>query len=93
MSPSQVQEQAAGLSAMGVVVLRQFQLVPAVAVRMDPSRFEELLTNPNIDYVEPDVLHEPTGVPAIPDLTALVVQETPWGINRVDAPAAWAITK
>ena len=84
---------AESLSPMGVVVLRQFRLIPAVAVRMDPDRIEELLASFNIDYVEPDVLHVPTGVPEIPDLDAIVVQENPWGIDRVNAPAAWAITK
>ena len=93
LSPTQVRDQAAGLFEMGVVVLRQFQLVPAVAVRMDPDRIGELLARFDIDYVEPDVLHEPTGIPEIPDRDAVVIQETPWGINRVNAPAAWSITK
>ncbi len=61
LSADQVRGQAARLAAMGVVVLRQFQRIPAVAVRMDASRLEELLRNPNIDYVEPDRLNAPTG--------------------------------
>ena len=93
MNQNTVRRLAESLSPMGVVVLRQFQRIPAVAVRMDPSRFAELLANPNIDYVEPDVLHEPTGFADMPDLMALRVQETPWGIVRVNAPNAWAVTR
>ena len=61
LSPDQVRDQAARLAPMGVVILRQFQLIPAVSVRMDPSRLEELLANPNIEYVEPDRLNVPNG--------------------------------
>ncbi len=63
LSPDQVRDQAASLAPLGVVVLRQFQGIPAVSVRMDLSRLEELLANPNIEYVEPDVLHVPNGFP------------------------------
>ena len=61
LSPDQVRDHAAGLGPMGVVVLRQFQRIPAVSVRMDPSRLEELLANPNIEYVEADQLNVPSG--------------------------------
>ena len=61
LSPDQVRDLAATLAPMGVVVLRQFQLIPAVSVRMDPSRLEELLANPNIVYVEADQLNAPSG--------------------------------
>ncbi len=63
LSPDQVRDHAASLAAMGVVVLRQFQRIPAVSVRMDPSRLPELLANPNIEYVEPDRLNVPGGSP------------------------------
>jgi len=61
LSPDQVRDHAASLAIMGVVVLRQFQRIPAVSVRMDPSRLEELLANPNIEYVEPDRVNVPGG--------------------------------
>ena len=61
LSPDQVRDHAASLAIMGVVVLRQFQRIPAVSVRMDPSRLEELLANPNIEYVEADRLNVPGG--------------------------------
>ena len=59
LSPDQVRDHAASLAAMGVVVLRQFQRIPAVSVRMDPSSLQELLANPNVEYVEPDRLNVP----------------------------------
>ncbi len=61
LSPDQVRDLAASLAPMGVVVLRQFQRIPAVSVRMDPSGLQELLANPNIEYVEPDRLNVPSG--------------------------------
>lgn len=61
LSPDQVRDLAASLAPMGVVVLRQFQRIPAVSVRMDPSLLEELLANPNVEYVEPDRLNVPSG--------------------------------
>ncbi|MGD2215564.1 MAG: S8 family serine peptidase [Gemmatimonadales bacterium] len=81
LAPDAVTQLAADLAPLGVRVTNQFWIIPAVAVVLDPDRLEELLANPNIDYVEPDYLHEPTA------------QTTPWGINRVNAPAAWAFTK
>jgi hypothetical protein len=61
LSPDQVRDHAASLAPMGVVVLRQFQEIPAVSVRMDPSRLEELLAHPSIEYVEADRLVAPGG--------------------------------
>ena len=61
LSPDQVRDHAASLAITGVVVLRQFQRIPAVSVRIDPSRLEELLANPNIEYVEPDRVNVPGG--------------------------------
>lgn len=61
LDSSAVRELAEGLKSRDVVVLQQFQSIPAVAVRMDPDRLEELLANPNIDYVEPDLRRGPTG--------------------------------
>jgi subtilisin len=70
---------------------RQFGIIPAVAVRMDPDRLEELLADPNIDFVEPDYLNELIG--RVPDVAAQSTQETPWGIQLINAPAAWGITR
>ena len=62
LSPDQVRDLAASLAPIGVIVLRQFQRIPAVSVRMDPSLLEQLLANPNIEYVEPDQLNVPSGL-------------------------------
>jgi subtilisin len=91
LAASAVSGLAAGLEPLGVVVDRQFSIIPAVAVRMDPGRLEELLANPNIDYVEPDYLKELIGRGS--DGAAQYTQETPWGIQRIDAMRAWAYTR
>lgn len=71
---------------------RTFDLIPAVAAEIDPSRLEALLASPRVDYVEPEILHETTGGvrEAPPRLPA---QSTPWGVARVNAPAIWSTTK
>lgn len=81
LAPAAVAQLATDLAPLGVRVTTQFRIIPAVAAVIDPDRLEELLANPNIDYVEPDYLNEPTA------------QTTPWGITRVNAPTAWAFTK
>jgi subtilisin len=82
---------AASLVPLGVRVDRQYLIIPAVAVRMDPDRLEELLADPNVDYVEPDYLKELVG--RVPDVATQSTQETPWGIERIGAPTIWGITR
>lgn len=91
LGASAVSDLAANLVPLGVSVDRQFGIIPAVAVRMDPNRLEELLADPNIDYVEPDYLNELIG--HVPDGAVQSTQETPWGIQRIGAPQAWGITR
>lgn len=81
LAPAEVAQLASDVAPRGVRVTIQFGIIPAVAATIDPDRLDELLADPNIDYVEPDYLEEPTA------------QTTPWGINRVNAPAAWTYTK
>jgi subtilisin family serine protease len=91
LSAGAVSRLADSLRPLGVSVHRQFNIIPAVAVRLDPDRLEALLANPEIDYVEPDFeneLYAPSDVTA-----AAVVQDIPWGITRVDAAGAWPFTK
>jgi len=86
-----VRDLATGLRPLGVALERQFGIIPAVAVRMDPDRLEELLADPNVDYVEPDYLKELVG--HVPAVAVQSTQETPWGIERIGAPAVWGITR
>ncbi|MGD2215568.1 MAG: S8 family serine peptidase [Gemmatimonadales bacterium] len=81
LASAEVAQLASDLGPLGVRVTIQYRIIPAVAATIDPDRLEELLADPYIDYVEPDYLEEPTA------------QSTPWGINRVNAPAAWTYTK
>jgi subtilisin len=91
LAASAVRDLAASLGPLGVAVERHFGIIPAVVVRMDPDRLEELLADPNIDYVEPDYLNELVGHPR--DVTTQSTQETPWGISRINAPGAWPTTR
>ncbi len=91
LAAAEVSNLAARLVPFGVRVDRQFGIIPAVAVRMNPGRLEELLANPNIDYVEPDHPNELIG--RARDGAVQSTQETPWGITRVNAPGAWSITR
>lgn len=76
-------------------VRRRFDLIPAVAAVIDPSTVEALLEDPRVDYVEPDYQVESQGeAPA--DAGAMdgaAAQSVPWGITRVQASAAWGITR
>ncbi|UCC83098.1 MAG: S8 family serine peptidase [Gemmatimonadota bacterium] len=91
LAVSAVSSLAASLAPFGVRVDRQFGVIPAVAVSMDPDRLEELLANPNLDYVEPDYLNELIG--HVPDGAVQSTQVTPWGIERTNAPTVWGITR
>lgn len=90
LAPDQVESLVESLAPMGVTLQRRLQLIPAVVVQLDVERLDELLANPSIDYVEPDHLVEPMSRPG---LRPPGDQRIPWGIQRVNAPAVWSVTK
>lgn len=65
------------LQASGGRVHLVFDELNAIAVTVPPVALEALRRNPNVEYVEPDVVRQPFG------------QVTPYGINLVQAPQVW----
>lgn len=69
------------LVAQGVEVIRAFQSIPALSVRIRPGTVRALRTLPFVDYISPSVSMEPAQVPP--------PQDTGWGVKRVLAPQVW----
>ena len=94
LSRASARATAADLRGRGLNVTREFDLIPAVAARIDPGDLPGLLSNPRIDYVEPDHLYEPTDM-SVPTSGPIprVGQSIPWGIARIGAPDAWSTSR
>ncbi len=82
----------ANLVAQYGQVHRVFHLIPAVVATLPQPAIDALSKNPNVKYIEPDQyvqLVEPSvviqGKPSR--------QKVPWGVDRIDADLAWAVTK
>lgn len=69
----------AQMAQLGLHSLYEFVMIPAIVANMTPtaSLVESVRSNPNVDYLEPDV----TG--------GVSSQVTPWNLSRVQAPQAW----
>ena len=67
------------MAQLGLHSLYEFVMIPAIVANMTPtaSLVESVRSNPNVDYLEPDV----TG--------GVSSQVTPWNLSRVQAPQAW----
>jgi serine protease len=78
---------------------RDFNIIPAVAARLDVNQVEELSKNPNIAYIEPDYkifalseINEP--LQPLSNIEPLASTQTiPYGINMVNAPLVWPSAK
>jgi len=98
MDQPEVRIMAESLRPMGVMIIKQFEIIPAAVVTIDPSRLGDLLAHPNIEYVQPDRLYEliqpvdPEVVDSISSVTD-TVQTVPWGIRRTRSDSAWTVTK
>jgi subtilisin len=66
------------LRDLGLNVDFEFQLAPAVLLRVPPKLVPLIRANPRIDYIEPLLPGE------------RVAQDTTWNIRRVKAPPAWS---
>jgi serine protease len=75
---TQAQVQQA-LQRAGARVHYRFDTLDAFAVSVPPQALDGLRRNPNVEYVEPDVLRHPMG------------QVRPYGIGMVQAPQVWAM--
>jgi serine protease len=68
----------AALQGIGAQVHHRFDDMDAVAISVPPQALNGLRRNPNVEYVEADEPRYP------------MAQTTPYGIDMVQAPAAWA---
>jgi subtilisin family serine protease len=80
-------------------VSHDFNIIPAVAAHLDANEVEELMADPDVEYIEPDykiyVLGGPdTNAYSSSDIIALASSQTiPYGISMVNAPTVWPRTK
>jgi subtilisin family serine protease len=76
-------------------VVRDFNIIPAVAASLDASQVKELQANPDVDYIEPDYKIYALGGPDVNagssgGVNALSSSQTiPYGITMVNAPLVW----
>ena len=81
-------------------IVRDFNIIPAVAAHLDANQVKQLLANPDIEYVEPDYKIYALGFPdtnaySSSDISALSSsssQTIPYGVTMVNAPAVWSRT-
>ena len=95
-----LQKQNMLISRPAFTVSRSFNIIPAVAARLDANQVKELQQNPDVAYIEPDYKIYALGSPdpiAADSLSAINVlsstQTIPYGITMVNAPAVWPRTK
>mgnify|MGYP000905370239 FL=1 len=64
--------------AAGASIAREFDIVPAFAIRVPNAKaLEGLRHNPNVDIIEEDLIRYATA------------ETTPWGVIAVNAPSVW----
>jgi subtilisin len=79
-------------------VVRDFNIIPAVATHLDANEVKELRANSDVAYIEPDYKIYALGGPdtnaySSSDITASYSSQTiPYGITMVNAPAIWPRT-
>lgn len=83
------------LSRTTFTVSRSFNIIPAVAAKLDAGQVKQLRANPDVEYVEPDykiyALSGPGTQPS--DIGIMSSSQTvPYGITMVNAPAVWSKT-
>jgi serine protease len=78
-------------------VSRSFNIIPAVAARLDPNQLRQLHRNPDIEYIEPDYKIYALGsvnAESISDISAMSSSQTvPYGVTMVNAPPVWPRTR
>ena len=77
---------------------RSFEIIPAVAARLDADQIKQLRKDPDIAYIEPDykvyALERGNAVTdSSSDIEPLSSQTIPYGISMVNAPSVWPKTK
>jgi subtilisin family serine protease len=84
------------LSSPTFTVTRSFSIIPAVAAQLDANQVEQLLANPDVEYIEPDYKIYALGTGAVSSSGIGVLsssQTIPYGVAMVNAPAVWPRTK
>lgn len=77
------------LERKGLRLRGRVSIIPAVYGEVTEASLDGLLDDPNVEYLEADVAM-PLAVRSS-GATFRYGEETPWGIPRVTAPAAWAL--
>jgi len=76
---------------------RTFNIIPAMAAKLDSQRLAELRKNQNIAYIEPDYPIYATGLYVSTDTNDISKssssQDIPYGIEMVGATQVWSKTK
>ncbi|MGA2679823.1 MAG: S8 family serine peptidase [Sedimentisphaerales bacterium] len=79
-------------------VSHDFNIIPAVAARLDANQVRQLMANPDVAYIEPDYKIYALGSPdtnaySSSGISALSSSQTiPYGITMVNAPTVWPRT-
>ena len=85
---------AAELEPLGLQVNQRFGLITAIAGTLDTARVQRLLAHPNVEYVVPDYPLRLSDSAAVSSPSALwaLIETIPWGVSKIRADQAWALT-
>lgn len=70
-----------------------FHLIPAVVATLPQPAIDALSKNPNVMFIEPDRYVTLVKPVIEPQARKPKRQTLPWGVDRIDADLAWAVTK
>jgi subtilisin family serine protease len=74
-------------------VLRSFNIIPAIAARLDANQVKQLQGNPDVEYIEPDYKIYAIESTDTNDANSSSSSQTiPYGVTMVNAPAVWSRT-
>lgn len=85
-----VGEQIGLAKSAGVALIKPLPLVNGLAVYLPEAAEKALLARPEILRIDEDLVIEAI---AKPQAAPQPIEELPWGINRINADAAWPATK
>jgi subtilisin family serine protease len=95
-----LQKQKMLTSRPAFAVSRSFNIIPAVAAKLDANQVKELGKNPDVAYIEPDYKiyalgwADPIRADSLSAINILSSSQTiPYGITMVSAPPVWPRTK
>jgi serine protease len=80
-------------------VSRSFNIIPAMAARLDANQIKQLRENPDVAYIEPDYKIYALGSAGTTTKSSLNIealsssQTVPYGVTMVNAPAVWSKTR